>query len=634
MCFVSLESAYTKTIGYCYAINSEMVTSASILYLAIQDNKKNALITGICTMAYGALTYYEVISQAEIYETWYDYKKVFSVFAGSDEQSSFCVAHSLSFKDAPPLCLPAEGVLLSSLIKSRRAAAIYTALSLFRPVLLAISQQALSFSLCATLIKKWLKNSNNQLGLKMVDHAIAMEAREIIYQYSGNIVSGVFRRLTAIADILIAFTKIVTIYQMGEAIDSQEEDFHLLPAIALAISGFFVINILANIAFKKYTESSLKSQSLFKNDMTFNMENALQVECSQATRHEFKGLTALLTEMTKYQVIEEMLGTGISTVNMIFTHFFGFYLLGFSIPNLAKNPGLYFQIEDIGRLVSILSSNLWGIFYRLSSSAALGYSTHKVKKFIALIDKYERLLANRKNFTVTIDPHANLSCHLTMQYPDYATDSAASRVLLNNFQKEFVPGNMYAISGPSGSGKSSFFNALIGINPYVVGKVTITRPENIIYVPQRPIFKPQLSWMQTVLYPLDEQANATIELEAQILKWVSILGLESVYQNAKFSPVWVNTLSGGEAQRLSLLQALAKIFLCKKRSNDKVLLLLDEAMNALDPEIQEKTFQLLASQVQENAVIAIHIDHSDRNIIEARYAKDCIIYFDPPGSME
>lgn len=626
----SLYNARTEAINYISSVTSTITNSAGIIYLAIKENKKRAFITLVSSISYGALSYYEVISQAKMNEDLYGYREVFSLFASAAGDEKYCPVQPVSFGHEYKTCLPAEGELFASLSKGQNALAQYIAISFLKPLLLTIPQYALNFSLSSALIKKWLGNNNNQLGLKILDNEIAMETREIIYLYSSIAVSGVIERVSSIVDILISIAKIHDIYQMGSNLDSEDEDFSLLRLTALAMGAYFISNVLLKIVLKKYAESNLKNEVLFKNDITFNMDNALQVECSRATHHEYRSLMASLAKATKTEVIQDILGRGISTANTIFTNFFTFIILNFSIPFLTRNPALYFQVERFEQLVANLCNSLWGTFVKIYSSSGLDYSSAKVKRFIDLIDFYQTLLENRKSFSMSEDPDANLSCNLTIKYPMNSSDSDSScRILFNNFTKEFEPGKLYAISGPSGSGKSSFFNALIGINPYATGQVTITTPENIIYVPQEPVFKPNLSWMQTILYPLSEKDHANHALETRISGWVSILGLESVYDDSKTSTGWINNLSGGEAQRLALIQALAKVFLRRKTSpTDKILLLLDEAMNALDPEIQQKTFKLIAKEVKGNNVTALHIDHSDRRIINERYEEGCIIYFD------
>jgi putative ATP-binding cassette transporter len=610
------------------------VNSAGIIYLALKENKKSAVITFASSITYVALSYYELISQAKIFEDWQSYGKVFAGFASTANNTQSCSVVPINFEETVKTCLPVEGELYHSLSKGKMALATYIALSFSKPLLLTCATHALSFSLSSALIKKWLKSDNNQLGLKMLDNEIAMETREIVYDYSDIIVSCVIERLSTVMDIATTVAKMYNIYEITKELEAQDADFNLLRFITLALSTFFIANFFLNVISKKYTDSVLKKQTSLKNNLTFNMDNALQVECSRATVHEFNLLNTSLLGVAKAQGIKDLLSTSTSIMSMMFTHFFSFAMLEFSIPTLAKNPNFYFEIERLGKLITELSIQLWSIFAKISHSLQLHYASTKVKKFIDLIDAYQALLANRKDFKMSVDAQANLSCNLTIRYPLNVSDNRLSyKVLLDNFKKEFVAGKLYAISGPSGSGKTSFFNALIGINPYATGHVTIPPQENIIYVPQKPVFKQNLNWMQTVLYPLKE-SHFDLELEQYILKWVHALGLESTYHDSKTSPGWINNLSGGEAQRLALIQALAKALLHRKKSNDKILLLLDEAMNALDPEIQEKTFGLIRKQVEEQHIIAIHIDHSDRRIIKERYEKDCIIYFDALNKKE
>lgn len=600
---LSLENFHITAANYLQAVNQSISNSAGIIYLAIKENKKIAFITVTSSIAYSVLSYYEIISQHKLHKDWFAYKSIFSIFASADNT---CSVPPLYFGNQNKVCSSNHAELFNSLSEGMNAAAKYIGLTFSKSLLINICHRGLSFALCSALIKKWLENNNNQLGLKMIDNVTSMQTREIIYDYSDNVVSGVIQRVSSVIDILVALAKVYDIYEIGKELaegrdisffgsENDEGSFSLLNFTVVAVGTFLITNILLNIILKKSTDSVLKKESLFKNNITFNMDNALQVECNHATKHELTILESLFANLTKANVTANILSIIIFTVSMMFTNFLQFVLLWFSMPMLIKNPSFYFLIERLGEAITKLCLNLWMIFNTISSSSTLSYSSTKVKQFIDLIDTYQGLLANRKNFKITVDPDANLACSLTIKYPENPMDSHFPyKVLLKNFNQEFSAGKVYAIVGPSGSGKTSFFNALVGINPYATGQVTITTQENIIYVPQKPVFKQNLSWEETILYPLSvEEYGFNYELEKNIVEWINILGLASVYNKAKISPGWVNNLSGGEAQRVALLQALAKTFLCRKKSTDNILLLLDEAIGALDPEMQNIALGLI-----------------------------------------
>lgn len=604
-----------------------MADSASLVYLTMKENKPMAFITGVSSILYAALSYYEFIHFNEISRDRSQYRRVFSLLASTAKTDTFCSIPFPFENIVYSTCLKAEEDLFNALAKSGSALAKHILIIVFKPLLLEVCKQSLLFSLRSTLLTKWLANRHNQIGLRMLDNKLAMETREIVYDYSYNIISGILGRISALIDIIIAIGNARHIYHLSKELTS-DLHFNLLRFVIIAFSVFLATNILLNICSRKYTEKALTDQSSLRNTLTFNMDHAVQVECSQATSHELNLLYKQLTNMTKAHAIKNGLNIGITTTSILFTHFLSFSMLGIAIPSLVKNPALYFSLEHVGNLITNLCLNLLYIFEKFSSSATLHYSYTKMMKFVALIKQYQTLLGKRNDCAITVDPTHHFTCDLQIKYPNNSVANEAPYIILQEqYKQEFFVGKVYVISGASGSGKSSFFNAIVGINPYVTGKMTVTTPENIIYVPQKPIFKQNLNWTQTISYPFAEQDYCDVALESNILRWVTLLNLDTIYHQAKHGGGWINHLSGGEAQRLAIIQALSKVFLLRKKSEHTILLLLDESMNALDQEMQDTVCQLLHEQVAQNRITAIHIDHSDQNTIQKRYAQDCIIYF-------
>lgn len=632
-----LTKTYHLATTYINSAFNFIIPSDGLLYRVIRENKKSTGIAIGCSILYGFISYTEFRYFTQISTNLNEYKSVFSLFA-KEAPSTKTVHSSISFlfEESHKTCSAAEGKLSSAITKGQLALAQYAAMVFCKPLLLEACRLALTFSLRSALIREWLANHNNQLGLQLLDKDLSAETREIIDQYSRDLVAGILGRISILLDFIITLGKAYDIYQIANNLTTQGLEVNLLAFISLIIGAYLLINVGLNIIFKAYSELAREEQLSFKNDLTFNMNNALQIESSDATQHEFTLLNLLLAKITKTEILQTILGISMTTVGMIFTNFISFGLLSFSIPSIVKNPPLYFSIENMCTLLRALCINLWTIFDKVSSSATMSYSYKKINNFFQTVEQYRTLL-KRQTCQFTISTTSNLSCELTISYPeDFSNANSSNRTIVNNFIQEFLPGKIYAVTGPSGSGKSSFFKALAGINPFAMGKITITNRENIIYIPQKPIFKQGLSWMQTILYPLDEKKYSSVEaqqdilaLQQNILSWIQALKIENVYKlGLTGGKGWTSDLSGGEAQRLLIIQALAKTWLRRKeRADEQILLLLDETLNALDPEMEEKALQLLVRHVQEHNITTLHIDHSDPIIMRRRYAEDHIIDF-------
>jgi sulfonate transport system ATP-binding protein len=152
-----------------------------------------------------------------------------------------------------------------------------------------------------------------------------------------------------------------------------------------------------------------------------------------------------------------------------------------------------------------------------------------------------------------------------------ATDQAAAsvrdltkrfgdRVVLDGLNLDIKAGEFVAMIGRSGSGKSTLLRALAGLDRDVSGSMTVAEPVAVAF--QEPRLVP---WKRV----LD---NVTLGLRVLEPNRVATEALEEVGLTERIS-AWPLTLSGGEAQRVSLARALVR---------SPSLLLLDEPFSALD----------------------------------------------------
>ena len=183
---------------------------------------------------------------------------------------------------------------------------------------------------------------------------------------------------------------------------------------------------------------------------------------------------------------------------------------------------------------------------------------------------------------------------------------------------EFSETGVTAITGHSGSGKSTFFKILLGLY----------HPENWSWIlNQKEMSKLALDQRQLgvvfqsyELFPhLTAQENILLVMKARKnLDKISTELLEHFKHVLKLEKCW-NTkgknLSGGEQQRVALLRAV----LSKPQ-----LILLDEPFSALDHEIKQEAYALVQSVLHEIKVPALMITH---NLQEAQLFTNSIIEF-------
>ena len=137
-----------------------------------------------------------------------------------------------------------------------------------------------------------------------------------------------------------------------------------------------------------------------------------------------------------------------------------------------------------------------------------------------------------------------------------------SKFVLKNMNLSLKAGEIVTIVGPNGSGKTTLFKAIIGTVPVSKGTIEVEPNLRIGYVPQ------QLKIDQTLPITVERFLKlANINFEKSQDKTELILGSKDLLD------VQINSLSGGEMQRVLLARALI---------NDPQVLLLDEATRGLD----------------------------------------------------
>ena len=174
-------------------------------------------------------------------------------------------------------------------------------------------------------------------------------------------------------------------------------------------------------------------------------------------------------------------------------------------------------------------------------------------------------------------------------------------------------GEVFALLGPSGSGKSSLLRAIAGLEP-CTGDIAWDGASVVAVPPHRRGFAlmfqdgqlfPHLDVAGNVGYALKVAGASRAEIAERVAELLELVGL------AGFERRRVTDLSGGEQQRVALARSLA----ARPR-----LLLLDEPLSSLDRELRER----LAVEVREiltatgvTAILVTH-DHDEAGVIADR----------------
>lgn len=177
-------------------------------------------------------------------------------------------------------------------------------------------------------------------------------------------------------------------------------------------------------------------------------------------------------------------------------------------------------------------------------------------------------------------------------------------VVLDDLDLTIAPGEFVALLGRSGSGKSTLLRALAGLDDTAAAAVHVAGQTAVAFQ-QRRLLPWRRVWRNVALGLPASRDNRATALAA-----LAEVGLEPVADR------WPATLSGGQAQRVSLARALVR---------EPALLLLDEPFGALDALTRMTTHRLVENLWRSHRPAVLLVTH---DVDEALLLADRLLVLD------
>jgi ABC-type Fe3+/spermidine/putrescine transport system ATPase subunit len=172
-----------------------------------------------------------------------------------------------------------------------------------------------------------------------------------------------------------------------------------------------------------------------------------------------------------------------------------------------------------------------------------------------------------------------------------------------NVRFEVGSGEIVAVLGPSGCGKSTLLELIAGLEPLDRGEI-LWDGESLNHVPPHQrnfglMFQdfalfPHRNVFDNVAFGMQMAHVSQEEIQNRVHEVLNLVGLPD------FGGRDVNTLSGGEQQRIALARSLAP----RPR-----LLMLDEPLGSLDRNLRERLVRDLRQILREQHLTAIYVTH-------------------------
>ena len=388
----------------------------------------------------------------------------------------------------------------------------------------------------------------------------------------------------AFVGILFAVGGSITIPVLGQSIT--------IPgylAVAAIVYAFLVSSLTFTVGNPMVGSVEIKNQAeaQFRYELTRVRENAESIAMTKGDADEKKRLSATF-EKTLNSWLEVIRQNARLTLLLNANAFFApvVPLLLATPKYLAGDMSLGQVMQVAAAFVSVLGALNWFTdnYVRLaewSASARRVDELYVALELVSVDDKLDQI------GPIKIMNSPDSSMHLE----DVSIVHRDGKVMIEDTDLNFAPGERVMLGGESGTGKSTLVRAIAGLWPWGDGRILLPPDATLAFVPQRAYIP--LGRLRDVLsYPSD---GDTLSSEAAVAALESS-GLGYLVERLDKVERWEQILSGGERQRI----AIARVMIQKP-----TIIVMDEATAALDVDSEHRLLKVVFDALPNSTVISV-----------------------------
>ncbi|HEX7252069.1 MAG TPA: ABC transporter ATP-binding protein, partial [Thermoanaerobaculia bacterium] len=179
----------------------------------------------------------------------------------------------------------------------------------------------------------------------------------------------------------------------------------------------------------------------------------------------------------------------------------------------------------------------------------------------------------------------------------------AGRPALRDVSLSLAPGTTTTLVGPSGAGKTTLLRCLAGLVSQEAGEILFdgsavgelpAESRSVGFVFQSYALFPHMTVRDNLAFGLDVRRTARNARDARVEELSALLALDPLLDRRP------SQISGGERQRIALGRAIA---------HRPALLLLDEPLAALDPNLASSVREVLLSTIRSERTTVLWVTH-------------------------